>query len=70
MTMQLNQIDIYYRFNALDVDDVVLDLQPRGGELDSPQSFVMELRNPDLKGERRLRVLESLRVSLTSKPVR
>ncbi|KAL8577404.1 hypothetical protein ACOMHN_060226 [Nucella lapillus] len=43
--------------------------KPRGGELDSPQAFVTELRNPDLKGERRLRVLESLRVSLTSKPV-
>ncbi|KAL3878567.1 hypothetical protein ACJMK2_030904 [Sinanodonta woodiana] len=41
----------------------------KSGELDSPQSFVAELRNPDLKGEKRLRVLESLRVSLTSNPV-
>lgn len=40
------------------------------GELDSPANFVTELRNADLKGEKRLRVLESLRVSLTSNPVR
>jgi len=40
------------------------------GELDSPGSFVTELRNADLKGEKRLKVLESLRVSLTSNPVR
>ncbi|KAL8566717.1 hypothetical protein ACOMHN_050365 [Nucella lapillus] len=43
--------------------------KPRGGELDSPQAFVHQLKNPDLKGERRLQVLQSLRVSLTSKPV-
>ncbi|XP_052277097.1 protein diaphanous homolog 2-like isoform X4 [Dreissena polymorpha] len=42
---------------------------PVGGELDTPASFVAELRNADLKGEKRLRVLESLRVSLTSNPV-
>ncbi|XP_060063333.1 protein diaphanous homolog 2-like [Ylistrum balloti] len=41
----------------------------KGGDLDSPGSFVTELRNADLKGEKRLRVLESLRVSLTSNPV-
>lgn len=41
----------------------------KSGELDSPDSFVQELRNADLKGERRLKVLESLRVSLTSNPV-
>ena len=40
------------------------------GELDSPGSFISELRNADLKGDKRLRVLESLRVSLTSNPVR
>ena len=39
------------------------------GNLDTPASFVTELRNPDLKGEKRLKVLESLRVSLTSNPV-
>ncbi|XP_061165024.1 protein diaphanous homolog 2-like isoform X2 [Saccostrea echinata] len=38
-------------------------------DLDTPQNFVAELRNADLKGEKRLRVLESLRVSLTSNPV-
>ena len=42
----------------------------KSGELDSPDSFVTELRNADLKGEKRLKVLESLRVSLTSNPVR
>ncbi|XP_053399361.1 protein diaphanous homolog 2-like isoform X3 [Mercenaria mercenaria] len=41
----------------------------KAGELDSPGSFVTELRNADLKGEKRLKVLESLRVSLTSNPV-
>lgn len=38
-------------------------------DLDTPQNFVAEVRNADLKGEKRLRVLESLRVSLTSNPV-
>ncbi|WAR00512.1 DIAP2-like protein [Mya arenaria] len=42
---------------------------PTSGTLDSPSSFVTELRNADLKGEKRLRVLESLRVSLTSNPI-
>ncbi|XP_021363043.1 protein diaphanous homolog 2-like isoform X7 [Mizuhopecten yessoensis] len=41
----------------------------KSGDLDSAGSFVAELRNADLKGEKRLRVLESLRVSLTSNPV-
>ncbi|CAG5134080.1 unnamed protein product, partial [Candidula unifasciata] len=41
----------------------------RGGELDTPQAFVQELMNPDLKGQKRTQVLETLRVSLTSKPV-
>ena len=45
-------------------------LLQKSGELDSPSSFVTELRNADLKGEKRLKVLESLRVSLTSNPVR
>ncbi|XP_055958632.1 protein diaphanous homolog 1 isoform X2 [Patella vulgata] len=36
---------------------------------DTPQEFIQELQNADLKGDKRLRVLESLRVSLTSNPV-
>ncbi|XP_041359687.1 protein diaphanous homolog 2-like isoform X2 [Gigantopelta aegis] len=43
--------------------------KPRRGELDGPEAFVMELANADLKGDKRLRILESLRVSLTSNPV-
>ncbi|GFN88167.1 diaphanous-related formin [Plakobranchus ocellatus] len=41
----------------------------RRGELDTPHAFVQELMNPDLKGQKRTQVLESLKVSLTSKPV-
>nr|QAT94454.1 diaphonous [Bradybaena similaris] len=41
----------------------------RGGELDTPQAFVQELMNADLRGPKRTQVLETLRVSLTSKPV-
>ncbi|XP_055958630.1 protein diaphanous homolog 2-like [Patella vulgata] len=36
---------------------------------ETPQEFIQELQNADLKGDKRLRVLESLRVSLTSNPV-
>ncbi|KAK0052992.1 diaphanous-related formin, partial [Biomphalaria pfeifferi] len=39
------------------------------GTDDSPQAFIVELMNPDLKGSKRTQVLEALRVSLTSKPV-
>ncbi|ESO99100.1 hypothetical protein LOTGIDRAFT_142208 [Lottia gigantea] len=45
-----------------------LFFQPKG-DTDTPQDFINELSNADLKGEKRLRVLESLRVSLTSNPV-
>ncbi|CAL1526820.1 unnamed protein product [Lymnaea stagnalis] len=41
----------------------------KGGELDTPQAFIISLMDPDLKGGKRLQVLEALRVSLTSKPV-
>nr|ALX18036.1 diaphanous-related formin [Lymnaea stagnalis] len=41
----------------------------KGGELDTPQEFINSLMDPDLKGSKRLQVLEALRVSLTSKPV-
>lgn len=41
----------------------------RGGELDTPKAFIDELMNSDLKGAKRTQVLETLRVSLTSKPV-
>nr|AOV18876.1 diaphanous-related formin 2 [Peregriana peregra] len=41
----------------------------KGGELDTPQAFIHSLMDPDLKGGKRLQVLEALRVSLTSKPV-
>ncbi|RUS87290.1 hypothetical protein EGW08_004970, partial [Elysia chlorotica] len=41
----------------------------RRGELDTPHAFVQELMNADLKGQKRTQVLESLKVSLTSKPV-
>ncbi|XP_078323555.1 protein diaphanous homolog 2-like isoform X6 [Crassostrea virginica] len=52
----------------------MLDMQVTAGkakqrDLDTPQNFVAELRNADLRGDKRLRVLESLRVSLTSNPV-
>ncbi|XP_013399607.1 protein diaphanous homolog 2, partial [Lingula anatina] len=44
-------------------------VQPKGGKIDSPQDFVRELNEPSLRGDKRLRLLESLRVSLTSNPV-
>ncbi|XP_048243812.1 protein diaphanous homolog 2-like isoform X2 [Haliotis rufescens] len=43
--------------------------KPRKGEPDQAEDFITQLRNADLKGAKRLSVLESLRVSLTSNPV-
>lgn len=63
----------FVKVNSLDIRDTIKQwlFQIVGpGNLDTPASFVAELRNADLKGEKRLKVLESLRVSLTSNPVR
>lgn len=63
----------FVKVNSLDIRDTIKQwlFQIVGpGNLDTPASFVTELRNADLKGEKRLKVLESLRVSLTSNPVR
>ncbi|CAH1777867.1 unnamed protein product, partial [Owenia fusiformis] len=43
--------------------------QQRSGKIDSPQEFIHNLNGFELKGEKRLRLLESLRVSLTSNTV-
>ncbi|GFR61951.1 diaphanous-related formin [Elysia marginata] len=44
-------------------------IKARRGELEQPLEFIRELMNADLKGQKRTQVLESLKVSLTSKPV-
>lgn len=37
---------------------------------DHPATFLEKLKNPELQGEERLEIFKSLKVLLTSKPVR
>nr|UIX27111.1 diaph-b [Tauphaedusa tau] len=64
----LREKDIYFKRHMLAMQ-ARGSSKARGGELDTPYMFVHELMNADLKGQRRTQVLETLRVSLTSKPV-
>ena len=43
--------------------------QTKKGSSNSAQDAVMELRNLDIRSEKRIQVLESIRVSLKSNPV-
>ena len=40
------------------------------GKVDRPMMFIAELNKPDLRGEKRMELIESLRVALTNNPVR
>ncbi|XP_059150637.1 protein diaphanous homolog 2-like isoform X2 [Physella acuta] len=64
----LRSKDVVFRRTMLQMHDRGVS-KAKGGELDTPQHFIAELLNPDIKGAKRTAVLEALRVSLTSKPV-
>ncbi|GAB1604558.1 protein diaphanous homolog 2-like isoform X1, partial [Argonauta hians] len=58
----------------LDIQDGkrrILESQAKSNKqnLRTPEDFITSLRDPNLKGEKRLKVLESVRVSLSSNPV-
>ena len=40
------------------------------GKVDRPEMFIQELNKQDLRGEKRMELIESLRVALTNNPVR
>ncbi|VDI72831.1 diaphanous 2 [Mytilus galloprovincialis] len=63
----LRKKDIFQKRSMLGMHQSVKIVGP--GNLDTPASFHAELRNPEVKGDKRLKLLESLRVSLTSNPV-